>query len=278
MNKLTTYQITESIALYENGMSFKAIGNLFGVSDNAIRGLLNRRGLVSRTLSQSRRTLACNHNYFNEPLDESRAYWIGFILADGSVNEKCYGRTTQLSIALADKDHAHLEKFKNAIASEHKIITVDYKTGHLGARLSISSSELVDSLSKFNIFPNKSANQLFSDLIPHHLLPHYFRGYFDGNGSISRHQSSKWAISNVSSESFLKSFLTWVYDNTHASLPPIGFSYGIWRVGWAGTHRCKEILDLMYKDASIYLDRKKTLYDDICHDAESSNRTIYNLR
>lgn len=273
--RLTKEQIEQVILEYRDGKSASAIGAMFDVSGNAIQGLLKRRGIELRSLSEAARKLPCNHLYFQEQLDEERAYWIGFILADGAIHEKAYGVSAQVSVALADKDHGHLEKFKAALQSSHKIITT--KQGdHLGVRFSVSSTEMVESLARFGIVPRKSANQVFSDLIPANLLRHYFRGYFDGNGCITRSKSSRWTINIVSSEVFLSRFLDWIGTHIGGHRPSIGFSYGIHRVAWSGTHRCKEILDLLYSDATIYLDRKKALYDAACFDASTSPRSAYN--
>ena len=278
MTKLTPQEIKDALGKYESGLSLVEVGQLFNVSGAAIGGLLIRRGIPRRTLSKAKRVLPCNHAYFNEPLDEARAYWIGFILADGAIVEKSYGVTSQFAVVLAEKDRGHLEKLKAALDSEHKIVTVKRSDGRTGVRFAVSSAEMADSLIQFNIIPRKSGKQIVSDLIPSDFLPHYFRGYFDGNGSISRSTSSKWNISNVSSEEFLCSFLDWIDNHIGGNRPSINFSDGVHRVQWSGTHRCKEILDLMYEGATVYLDRKKMLYDAICEEAEASPRGAYNRK
>lgn len=276
--RLQESQIAKAVEMYESGRSLATVGKEFGISGQAVNGLLTRRGIKKRTLSQAARSLKCNHHFFNQPMDEARAYWIGFILADGSVSKQSYGRTKVLSIALKYSDNGHLEKFKSDLGSQHKIIPVSYKTGHKGARLAISSSELVDALAEYNIVPRKSADQKFSEKIPPDLLRHYFRGYFDGNGGIARHQSSKWIIYNVSSKGFLERFVRWTVDEVGGHSAEVSFSDGIYRVSWTGTHRCKEILDLMYRGANISLDRKATLYQQVCYDAKHSSRGPYNRR
>lgn len=278
MKKLTESQVAAAISHYQGGQSFQEIGAAMGVSGNAIRGLLSRRGVASRTLSAARRSLQCNHAYFDESLDESRAYWLGFILADGCVTESSYGVTKMCSIALSIIDKDHLIKLKAALGSEHKLTEIKRDGVVNIVRFTVSSSELVASLARYAIVPRKSANHEFSDLVPENLLQHYFRGYFDGNGSISRHKGSKWAITNTASERFLSRFLDWIEGHVGGHRATISFSDGIHRVAWTGTHRCKEILDLMYQDATVYLERKMVLYRDICADAAASNRGAYNRR
>jgi len=275
MKRLSEEQISEAIHLYTaGGLSYKKIGDRFGVSDNSIRGLLKRRGVTPRTLSESHRRIECNHGYFGQMLDEQRAYWIGFLLADGGITKRSYGQTNRVTCRLAPCDIGHLRKLLSALGSGHKITDV----GHQGVQLSISSSEMVQDLSKHHVSPRKSANHQFSKAIPENLLKHYFRGYFDGNGGISRHRSSKWSINCAAGENFLIAFRDWIGGQIGGHPAKISFADGIHRIAWAGTHRCREILDLMYHDASIYLERKMLKYEQVVNDAESSSRTSYNRK
>lgn len=276
--RLNQEQISEAITLYQGGMPFEAVGEKFGVSGNAIRGLLFRRGIKARTLSQAKRRVPCNHNYFDEPLDEERSYWIGFILADGSISEKKYGRTAGLTVRIAEVDRGHLCKLAKALGSKHKITHVVEGAGHASVQFRVSSSEIAESLIRYNVLPRKSADHAFSELIPPHLLKHYFRGYFDGNGGISRHKRSLWTINCCSSHRFLTRFVQWIGEQIGGHDAPVYMGDGIHRVNWSGTHRCREILDLMYKDATVYLDRKMEMYEAVCTESKASSRGPYNRK
>lgn len=278
MKKLSQQQIDEAITRYGAGESYQMIGESLCVSGNAIRGLLTRRCVAARDLSESHRVLACNHNYFNEPMDEAHAYWIGFILADGNLTEKSYGRSRQVSVGLGIVDIGHLEKLRNALNSDHKILTSKRDGVNRICHLRISSTELFNSLLEFNVEPRKSARHKFSERIPTDMLKHYFRGYFDGNGGISRHKASKWSINNTASEEFLNRFIRWISDQIGGHDTRAFFGDGIHRAGWAGTHRCREILALMYQDATVFLDRKMALYQEICEEANASPRGPYNRK
>lgn len=277
MTRLTDSQVIEAVRLYGSGLSFSAVGKMMGVSGTAIGNMLKRRGIPTRTVSQARRTIQCDHHYFDSPIDEARAYWIGFILADGYVTEKRYGQTRRLAIRLADADRGHLEKFKAAIGSGHKIISVTGSdNSESSCQFSVSSAEMVESLARYGVVPRKSAKQTVPDRIPEGMLAHFYRGYFDGNGGICRSKSSKWQISNCASHEFLDQFNSWLHsqlDGHHASIKHYD---GIHRSAWAGTHRCLEILSTMYDGASIFLDRKMALYKELRSDAKASSRGPYN--
>ena len=54
--------------------------------------------------------------HFFDVIDtEEKAYWLGFIYADGYVTKTVFG------IKLKDSDTCHLEKLKSALKSEHSI-------------------------------------------------------------------------------------------------------------------------------------------------------------
>ncbi|MDY7116604.1 hypothetical protein RAN53_09600 [Halomonas sp. SSL-5] len=272
--RLSPEEVSMALSLYaDEGLSFAQVGERLGVSGTAIRNQVKKHGAASRSLSEARRSVACNHGYFDEPMDEERAYWIGFLLADGGVTEKKYRQTAAVTVRLAGIDRPHLEKLAAALGSGHKIIDVDGCV-----QFSVSSAELVDDLAKFEVVPRKSAQHRFSSRIPDAMLPHYFRGYFDGNGGLSRHARSRWSINIAAGEHFLLAFRDWLHQHLGGHPAAIRHSGGIHRLAWSGTHRCREILDLMYRDATVYLDRKMEKYRELVSEADASSRTAYNRR
>lgn len=54
-----------------------------------------------------------NHQYITNIDDESKAYWLGFLTADGSIGNSSNGLSIELTLGEIDKDH--LLKFCNAI-------------------------------------------------------------------------------------------------------------------------------------------------------------------
>ena len=61
--------------------------------------------------------------FFKNIDNEKSAYWLGFIMADGCINEVINKKTKKLksmnlSISLSTKDNHHLEKFLNDIESD----------------------------------------------------------------------------------------------------------------------------------------------------------------
>lgn len=63
-----------------------------------------------------------DETFFSVIETEEKAYWLGFIAADGCIRKNKSG-SYELSIHLAEKDIEHLAAFKSAIQSDHKIVT-----------------------------------------------------------------------------------------------------------------------------------------------------------
>lgn len=58
------------------------------------------------------------NRYIFENIDnEEKAYWLGFLYADGSVGSTDY----RVELGLAEKDLEHIKKFKNFIGLDNKI-------------------------------------------------------------------------------------------------------------------------------------------------------------
>jgi hypothetical protein len=125
---------------------------------------------------------------FNNIDTEEKAYWLGFIYADGT-----NGKNNNLfRISLSIKDEQHILLFKKCIESEHKITYAEtndpfgYGGGEVykSAILSISSKEISQALKKLGINGNKTT---YSQLpqIDEKFWSHFIRGYFDGDGSIT---------------------------------------------------------------------------------------------
>lgn len=131
------------------------------------------------------------HDFFKNIETEIQAYLLGFIMSDGSVNEKRH----TLTININKQDEEIFEFFKIISPEAHigkqkvyeSIATVRGRSvkNNGSVRISISSKVLVDDLKQFGIVQNKTYNELHIPNINPELLRHFIRGYFDGDGCIT---------------------------------------------------------------------------------------------
>jgi hypothetical protein len=131
------------------------------------------------------RTYHCNEDYFASIDTERKAYWFGFLMADG------YNSGNEVVVNLKRTDDNHLLKFLQDIQGDHSIsYGIDrqkYKGNILvrkKASVRISSMKMCADLHKLGCVRAKSLILKFPDFLPADLLPHFLRGYFDGDGCV----------------------------------------------------------------------------------------------
>ncbi len=98
----------EIINLYNDGYSQKEIARLFKINKNTIKRRLLIHNVKLRTLSEANLHYHCDDNIFSTIDNHDKAYWLGFIAADGSIPTS---KNNQLKIGLSEIDINHLEKF-----------------------------------------------------------------------------------------------------------------------------------------------------------------------
>lgn len=202
-----------------------------------------------------------NENYFEEIDTEEKAYWLGFIAADGSI----VNNGSVLEISLKQSDRNHLIKFANAIGETDRMVKDRNQKCSNGkyyptSRISVCSSTMINHLAKYGIVQNKGFNLVFPNFLKEELLRHYLRGYFDGDGSIStngknRNGSPKYALNLIATESFLEDFMTWL---NHLGVSKIKLQNKNKMKVWnkVGINQIRIILSYLYDNCTIYLDRK----------------------
>lgn len=111
------------------------------------------------------------------------AYVLGYLYADGSLDDSPYMRGKYIQLTSVDRDS--IVRVKKWLESEHKITTArsPFSGGKTIFVLRIGSHKIYDDLFKLGLYPNKSLTVKFPK-IPKKYLGHFIRGYFDGDGCI----------------------------------------------------------------------------------------------
>lgn len=180
-------------------------------------------------------------------------YWLGFIAADGSVNEK------SLNIELKDIDENHLIKFNEFMGSNRPIKNRINNMGCHCSKLSIGSLDLVDYLAQYNIVPNKSL--IFNipiDKIPEQYRFDFVRGMIDGDGNIQIQSDKQISLTFCSGNEKCVSQMRDMLGITNK----ISFSSGAYHFQVKGNHAAKIVLDKLYATSTeqTRLERKYNIY------------------
>lgn len=124
-----------------------------------------------------------NDDYFEKIDSRQKAYWAGFIAADGCVYQR-EGHQGLIQISLNSIDLETLENFKRDIEATH-LINFDKTKNHCS--ISITSNKMFNDLQKYGIIPKKTWQfdmELAFKEIGKKYFPDFIRGYFDGEGSV----------------------------------------------------------------------------------------------
>lgn len=174
--------------LYLNGYSTRQIKDKLMYSKTKIIKILNDNNIKIRPKSYWSRIGNNKHtlifNYFENIDSDEKAYWLGYITADGTISKNNY------KISLTSKDLEIIEKFKNSIKTTHPISTVitnDKRTNKIYKRyiIQINSMEFVSHLINIGITNKKSYICNFPNIKKKYIAS-YLRGLFDGDGSVTK--------------------------------------------------------------------------------------------
>ena len=125
---------------------------------------------------------AVNENYFKK-WTPAMAYVLGYLYADGSLEDASYLRGKYLRVSSIEKEN--ITRIRELLNSKHTIAekSPTSKNGKRGYLLRIGSHVLYDDLTKLGLYPNKSLTIKFPN-IPKNYLSDFVRGYFDGDGCV----------------------------------------------------------------------------------------------
>lgn len=221
-----------------------------------------RNNNIKYNKSNNSKAYVSDFNFFETIDTEEKAYWLGFILADGYLNNQGV-----VGIELSIEDEMHLHKFKNSIKSEApvKIYNKNSTFGkQTNCRFQITNETLYFSLLDLGITRNKTNDGKIPN-VDSNLLRHLVRGYFDGNGCIVIKELKKsdgyrcTGISFCGTKEILKyieelSGFSWTWSKRRNN-DTNNYQIGVGRV-----EDLKNFLNYMYEDSTVYLDRKYEKY------------------
>ena len=165
-----------------NTMSYAKIAEHLNLTEQQVRGKLNNMGYT--------KLRKFDKNYFHNIDSELKAYFLGFIFADGWVVYKPESRNYEFGMELQSRDKYILEALNNEIGGVHNIVHknpeirtikgVSANCGHEDC-LRIYSKNIVEDLISHGIVPDKTHNYHIPSF-PQEYFFDFLRGYIDGDG------------------------------------------------------------------------------------------------
>lgn len=250
--KLDPRSLEQILAMYRSRMKPSEIGEEFGVTKQTVASYLRFHGEPIRGPRDAHRKHGLDKAAFTQDSEESE-YWIGFLMADCSVRNQ----EGTLAVALQIGDIGHLRKLKKFLKSTAPIITGKlnrgaYKPGAEFAKLVVHSKDLVDSLIKAGVVPNKTGKEKF---VKHRLSRHAWRGAIDGDGSVGRHKRGYFYLKLYGCRQFCEQFRQYVLTIVPSCRAQVQPSRSIFAFGMC-CGPAEAVARELYRDCKVYLDRK----------------------
>ncbi len=252
--------LTHISELLCQNMTVSDVAKQLQIHRNVVYDILHQNGITD--VRSYRINQKFNQKFFEKIDTEEKAYWLGFLFADGNVFIK--KAIHRIAINIHKKDVEHISKWHRSIGSCQNITSC----GDM-VRSIHHSEKMCNDLITLGCVPCKSLVLRFPDL-DSSLARHFVRGYFDGDGSIYWHKSKNKKnggvrLSFVGTDMFLN-HLQWEVFFTlgcaYKELQSTGNNKLAFQLMIGGYQEAVKIADWMYADAHIFLDRKHQRYLD----------------
>lgn len=266
-------ELDKLINLYKSGTSLREMVKITGYSRGFLSKTLKANEVDIRDNTLNSRKYNHIENYFENIDSEEKAYWLGFMYADGYITNNSFG----FSINIIDKNHAI--KFNESLQANnpiHEYKGTGYSENSIMCRTLLTSAKTVNDLINKGCIRNKTLQLKFptEDIVPRHLMYHFLRGYMDGDGSINFHKKGNyqaWQISFIGQKDFLNKIKDF-FNKTDLKLSTKdNITY---QINFTGNQQVKRILNILYHDATIYLDRKYEKYREFMNSKYGESQGI----
>ena len=206
----------EWIDIYDNlyvnqKMSLEQVGQYINQHEVTVRKAFERLQLKRRSCGF--RLPKFNDKVFDVWTEES-AYWLGYIVADGSIDKK----KPFLSVSTKKSDKYQLEKLAFFCDFKGKIYTAKHthkKTGKefYQCYLNLTSNHLIERLFSLGVYNRKSYLDMpYLKFIPEEFIIPFLMGHFDGDGHVRIRTQNSAEIAWLGGKTVMEEIYQWMIN------------------------------------------------------------------
>lgn len=247
---------------YKTGVSGNVLSGKYGYkTSKTIYDILCEHGVDRRP---PKMVTYYDEKFFEKINSFESAYFLGILMADGSIKGDYLG----VNIQLTEDDGYILEKMSELIGANktHGLQKIDYsprrKTPQDKARdmlrLTISNRKIAEDLKKLGVVRNKTKILEYNNVVPKKFHSAFFRGLLDGDGSVGINSQTNYPwchICSTASEKFAIQISS-LYDQLSINMP--NKKFWVVRAG-GGKKKIYDFIRWIYQDKDengLYLRRK----------------------
>jgi len=248
--------------LHADSYSQLEISKRLGISLSSVRRVMRVLNLSGHSLGKR---VFLDDDFFHVIDNERKAYWLGFLVADGCL-AKSAGTRRAIRFFLSDKDKCVIDEFVRDLKYEGKVY-FDLVRKNCG--VVFNSVRMAEDLVKIGFLDWKNGcPDLMLRSIPDVLIHHFVRGFFDGDGSVVVHQRkdrnsrSVFVVFVADRKDFriLESIRDLISSKVGVSRLDVKFCKTCCIIRWTGNRQIRVIADWMYCGASVFLARKRVRF------------------
>jgi len=216
-------------------------------------------------------------NYFEKIDSKEKAYFLGFLFADGYNNEKI----KYVELTIAEQDKEILVKLKNAVKFTGNITTIPTKEGRQTLVRIKLFGKISKNCSELGMYKNKTYNINFPNIEPQ-FYSHFIRGYFDGDGCITFRKDDTCICSFTGQKNFLEEINKFFLQENPNFYQKITFTKrhkdkndGVFSSIFTGNLSTIDLFCFMYKDTKdLFLHRKYVKFKKLLSTINQKNYNI----
>lgn len=263
----------EYLVTPENERSLTKLGAKYKIDRRTISKYLKDNGYE---IINAQNRCRIDETVFDAIDSEEKAYWLGFLYADGNINSKEY----KLEINLCANDWQHLKKFQDFLKYTENKVRISPNYGYKGSndicRFSVRNKHIWEALNSKGCVPKKSLVLTFPDksiFANKSLIFDFIRGYCDGDGTLGIYPVDgnpnhlRENLGFVGTESFLQNIVEILEEYAKVCPKKDNKSF---KISYTDL-KARKVARMLYENSTIYLDRKYQIYKQFCqHEEESS--------
>lgn len=274
--KLKNITKEELIEHYKLGLTIIKVAELYETYPWAISRKNKELGINIRDYDEFR--VNYDVHVFDTIDSEEKAYWLGFLMADGYVRSD----SNVICIKLSYVDIDHMKKFKKFMKdtrSDEDVIHIQERVAQVSGRIlkfceyQVCNSNLKQSLVNLGCIPKKSLALKFPDITKFKnpdLIYDFMRGYIDGDGCLSKSSKSssvnpRLVISIRGTFEFLNEMIKYFPEEFKRVYSEIDKKTGstLYKISCC-SNKADKVAMKLYGNATIYLDRKFEKFAALC--------------
>jgi hypothetical protein len=258
------------ISQYKSGLSIFKIQRVIHKTGSTISKILRDAGIETCKRYEK------DELFFEQINTFEKAYCLGRLYADGHIRirHKKNSKSTSYNFGLttSGKDKEDLIKFLKCFGSDYKIderlrppSPKGGKKWTIQCTIDFYSKKMVEDLIKLGCdIGGKGEKIRFPTvgIVSEEFLPAFTLGYFDGDGSTSDKYKNSTPFVILGNKEFCVGMMEWLSSKLGLPKANVRPKKSIWCFNYGGRLQLRKIRDLLYKNATIWMSRKRKIFDD----------------